>query len=149
MGHVRRTLQQTFVSSATFPSFSARRVPGIGYGFAGFMLRKLSARPQRRWTGVGYGSGASPKSNASSTLTVNVQAAVFPEESVAVACTTFVPLANVEPLGGVKFTGTLASQLSVAVALYVTLLLQQVPPLPINSLEPDASRTYIGDAKPK
>jgi hypothetical protein len=48
------------------------------------------------------------------TVTVNVQVAVFPDESVAVHVTGVAPFGNVEPDGGVQLVVT-PGQLSVAV----------------------------------
>jgi hypothetical protein len=55
------------------------------------------------------------------TITLNEQALVFPEPSVAVQLTLFVPRAKVEPDTGAQLTVRVA-QLSVAVAAKVTLL---------------------------
>src|SRR5262245_13600209 len=63
----------------------------------------------------------------SRTVTVNEQPLVLPTSSVAVQVTLLVPTLNVEPLGGTHTTTTVVSQLSVAVATQVTLLLLHWP----------------------
>jgi hypothetical protein len=54
--------------------------------------------------------------SVSLTITLNVQLVMFPPLSVAVHATLLVPLAKVEPLGGVQFTME-PGQLSAAMAL--------------------------------
>src|SRR5262245_35536407 len=63
----------------------------------------------------------------SRTITLKEFVLLLPNESVAVHVTTFVPTRNVEPLGSVHTTVTVASQLSVAFAVEVTLLFEHCP----------------------
>src|SRR5512141_3258207 len=64
--------------------------------------------------------------SASRTVTVNLQLLLFPDESTAAQRTVVTPTGKVEPDGGLhsKLTNP---QGSVAEAVYVTLLLEQVP----------------------
>ncbi len=59
-------------------------------------------------------------------VTVNEQVLVWPDMSVATQVTVVTPLAKVEPLGGLHATVT-PGQLSVAVAVNVTLLFEHRP----------------------
>src|SRR5580704_17214552 len=54
------------------------------------------------------------------TVTLNVQLATLPEESVAVQLTSVVPIPNTLPDAGVQITGTFPSQLSAALGVNVT-----------------------------
>src|SRR5438552_16471317 len=63
---------------------------------------------------------------AARTVTVKLQVLLLPEASVAVQVTLVVPMGKVEPLGGLQVAVTF-EQLSVAVAVQVTLLLEQWP----------------------
>src|SRR5438132_993351 len=59
---------------------------------------------------------------ASMMVTVNVQMLVLLQSSLATHVTTLAPLVKVEPLGGLHATVGLVEQLSLAVAVQVTLL---------------------------
>jgi hypothetical protein len=79
----------------------------------------------------------------SCTITLKVLVLLLPDESMAVQDTVLVPTSKVEPLTGEHTTVTFVSQLSVAVAVKVTLLLEHWP---VSALPMMSGGTLIAGA---
>ena len=88
-------------------------VTAIAAGDFHSLALKLPNRPPARCQNVTVSAGA----DCAATVTVNEHEPLLPELSEAEQVTVVIPFEKVEPLGGVHETGTVPSQLSVAVAL--------------------------------